>query len=223
MWLLLLWLHGCGQWNLFKTSSSYRRKYEWMNSPLSWQTPWWVAKKMTKALQQPQTTDQHSGSFTNTEPQVVWWDSTGPASLLGPGTVGKVIQQAGYDHSVGLLGDRAWPGEELQWDQPKGLELFTGLQWLWSESRLMPDSLLAGANQVLAHFKDLGVASIPSSLVCFSIGITVGVRINESDFDVDPINQNYTTWSHMGRTYCKLHRPSPWFRNCMKHFTCMYS
>lgn len=51
----------------------------------------------------------------------------------------------------------------------------------------MPESLLPHANQALAHFKSLRVASIPLSIDSFSNSITVGVRINDSDFDfADP-------------------------------------
>lgn len=50
MWLLLLWLHSCGQCNSFKTSSTNWRKCEWTNYPVSWQTLWiLLAQKMTKS------------------------------------------------------------------------------------------------------------------------------------------------------------------------------
>lgn len=110
-------------------------------------------------------------------------------------------------------------------DQPSGLERFTGLQWLWLERRPMPGYLLASANQALAHIKTFRVASIPSSLAYFSIHITVGVKINDSDFGaaLETLRHSYAAFHHIRRTCCKPRYSSPWFRNCMKHFTCMYS
>lgn len=51
-------------------------------------------------------------------------------------------------------------------DQTSGLELCTGCGW---KRRPMPGSLSASANQILAHFKTLWVAGIPSSRVYFSL------------------------------------------------------
>lgn len=82
-------------------------------------------------------------------------------------------------------------------DQPSGLELFTGLRWLGLETRPMPGSLLAIAN--LRHFKTRRVANTPSILAYFSICITVGVRINDSDFgaDVVTLSQSYAAFHHI--------------------------
>lgn len=108
--------------------------------------------------------------------------------------------------------------------QPTGLETFSGLQWLWLEKRPMPGSLLSSASHTLAHFKTFRVANIPSSLA-FSMCITVGVGINDSDVGADlvTLSQSYAAFHHIGKMYSKPPCFPPWSRNCMKIVTCMYS
>lgn len=203
MWLLLLWLHGCGQWSRFKTSSSNRRKYKWV--------PLWADKlyddfkfkRWLKALDLPhccgaaQTTDQHGVSFTNTGSRY-WFlsmaiqiayappkhktcsrftnlvsvhqtqDSTTNSSSL---ILALPLQMYGQNTSSLLSrmcletgSGRVRSCSAL--DQTSGLELCTGCGW---KRRPMPGSLPASANQILAHFKTLWVAGIPSSRVYFSL------------------------------------------------------